>query len=158
VRKATPNGVDLERGLFTGRYRWEIGKVGIDSPGGWIAFSNGAAGYAFTERFNVFPDGEYPDGGATVECWTVGKGRVANLDYEKSEIYLMETEILSPLYRFEPGESRSFIIQWGACRCPGAVIEASDAGCTTRALKIEPDGEYAAHGASVYDPGDLTPV
>jgi hypothetical protein len=103
---------DLEQGLFMGRYQWEIGKVGIDSKAGWVAFSNMTSGYAFAERFVVFPGQDYPDGGATVECWTVGKGRVANLDYEHSDIYLMETEILSPFYSFAPGENRSFRIEW----------------------------------------------
>jgi len=28
----------MENQLFIGEYQWEIGKVGIDSPGGWIAY------------------------------------------------------------------------------------------------------------------------
>jgi hypothetical protein len=151
---------DPERGLFTGRYCWEIGKVGIDSNGGWAAFSNGGAGYAFAEHFPVSPGGEYPDGGATVEFWTVGKGKVANLDYERSDIYLMEMEILSPLYHFQPGESRSFTIQWGACRCPGPVLAANDAGCTGRSLIAEPERTFVRFTGAfgVYDPGDLSLV
>ena len=56
-----------------------------------------------SSAFAYVPDGEYPDGGATVECWTVGAGQVANLDYADSGIYLMETEVLSPLSTIAPG-------------------------------------------------------
>ncbi len=95
-----------ERGLFKGQYLWEIGKVGIDSNAGWIAFSQGSAGYAFAERFGYEEGAEYPDDGVTVECWTVGAGQVANLDYGETEIYLMETEVLSPLRTIAPGDQR----------------------------------------------------
>jgi hypothetical protein len=149
--------VDLERGLFVGRYRWEIGKVAIDSQSGWISFCNEAAGYAFVERFKVFPGEGYPDRGATVECWTVGRGRVANLDYETSNIYLMETEVLSPLYDFQTGESRSFSIEWGASRCPGVVIDVGEAGCTAR-FEIEIAGDIVRLSGAfgVFDQGILS--
>jgi hypothetical protein len=59
--------VDRDQGLFVGTYRFEIGKVGLDSCGGWIAFANTATGYAFVERFTVEPDGEYPDATASFD-------------------------------------------------------------------------------------------
>lgn len=150
-------GVDLDKRLFIARYLWEIGKVGLDSPGDWIAFSNAAAGYAFAARYPFFPRADYPDQGATVECWTVGKGKVANLDYAHSDIYLMEAEILSPLITFSPGQAYSFTIQWGACRCPGPVIESNSAGCISRALQAEAvDGYIMLSGAfGVFDLGRL---
>jgi hypothetical protein len=149
--------VDTENGLFVGRYLWEIGKVGIDSPAGWIAFSNTAAGYAFAEQFTVFPGVEYPDQGATIECWTVGRGKVANLDYEQSQIYLMETEVLSPFYSFKPGEERSFQIEWGACCCAGQVVDVSKAGCVHRPLAVErvQDGLKLSGSFGVFDVGRL---
>lgn len=134
-------GVDNEKQLFIGQYMWEIGKVGIDSSRGWIAFCNSAQGYAFTEQFTYFPEKEYPDQGATVECWTTGRGTVANLNYENSHIYLMETEVLSPLYTFRPGETRSFQITWGACRCEGQVVDVNKAGCVHQSLKATPKSE-----------------
>ena len=70
-------------GLFEAPYQWQIGKVALDSPAGWIAFANQAAGAAFTISFDVVPGADYPDGGATVEVWTVGAGEVGNLDYEQ---------------------------------------------------------------------------
>lgn len=150
-------GTDPQRGLFVGRYQWEIGKVGIDSQAGWVAFSNAAAGYAFAERFDVTPGAQYPDGGATVECWTVGRGRVANLDYEKSQIYLMETEVLSPLYDFEPGQSRSFRVLWGACRCPAPVTAVTEAGCMAEPLSVEVQDGWAHLRAAggAFETGEL---
>jgi len=150
-------GIDSDNNLFIGKYLWEIGKVGIDSPGGWIAFINNASGHAFAERFQYYRQGVYPDEGVSVECWTVGKGEVANLDYEESEIYLMETEVLSPLYEFEPGETRTFTIEWGVCRCPGPILAVSEAGCVGQSLSIDSDRpDHHIKGVfGVFDPGDL---
>ena len=32
-------------------YRYQVGKIGLDSPAGWIATVNGEAGTAFVQRF-----------------------------------------------------------------------------------------------------------
>lgn len=120
---------DLQNGIFRATYQWKIGKVGIDSPGGWIAFSNTSQGYSFVEMFEYVPGGVYPDDGATVECWTVGAGVVESLDYSESGIYLMETEVLSTIREIQPGDSTGFLIEWGACRCPGEIREVSGGGC-----------------------------
>ena len=149
--------VDAEKQLFVGQYQWEIGKVGLDSPAGWIAFSNRAGGYAFAARFTYFPNAEYPDQGATVECWTVGRGKVANLNYEASQIYLMEAEVLSPLYTFQPSETHSCRIEWGACRCAGQVVEVNEAGCVHQPLAVEAvqDGLKLTGSFGVFDAGRL---
>ncbi|MGE5603412.1 MAG: hypothetical protein ACM30E_10190 [Nitrososphaerales archaeon] len=150
--------VDPGQGLFFGSYQFEIGKVGLDSRGGWIAFANTATGHAFAERFAVEPDGDYPDGGADVECWTVGRGRVASLSYDESSgPFLMETEILSPFRHMAPGASASFDIEWGACRCAGPILEVSGAGCTSRPLQVSREGERATVTGTfgVFDVGEL---
>jgi hypothetical protein len=144
--------------LFRGSYRWEIGKVGLDSRGGWAAFHNATAGQAFAARYTPEPGAEYPDDGADVEFWTVGRGKVANLDYEQAGIYLMECEILSPLRRIAPGESTSFRIEWGACRCPGPVVDVTAGGCASRKLRAERQGSDVVRltGAfGVFDVGTL---
>lgn len=127
--------VDHDRDLFIARYQWEIGKVALDSLGGWIAFNQGTDGYAFVERFAVEPDADYPDDGATIECWTVGAGQVANLDYSATSIYLMETEVLGPLRTIQPGEATSFSLTWDACLCPGPIVDVADAGCVAVPLQ-----------------------
>ena len=35
----------------------------------------------------------------------------------------MEVEILSPFQPIEPGQAASFRIEWGACRCPGPIVD-----------------------------------
>lgn len=152
--------IDAERSLFKAQYLWEIGKVGIDSTAGWIAFSQGSAGYAFAERFAYEDDGEYPDDGVTVECWTVGAGQVANLDYGATEIYLMETEVLSPMLTIAPGASESFAIEWGVCRCPGPIVDVTDAGCVAEPLEAAMEGSYCRLTGSfgVFDIGELALV
>lgn len=148
----------VENGLFVAPYRFEIGKVGLDSRGGWIAFANTAAGYAFAERFAVEPDGDYPDAGADIECWTVGRGQVATLSYdETSGPFLMETEVLGPFRDIAPGASASFDIEWGACRCDGPVLDVAEAGCVSRPLAVAlAEGQAALNGAfGVFDVGRL---
>ena len=154
--------LDRNQGLVVADYAWEIGKIGSDAcapdgQSGWIAFSNTTLGFAFTERFPVFPGEEYPDNGSTVECWTVGKGKVANLDYEHSGIYLMETEVLSPFYTFQPGESHSFQIEWGACRTAGRIVDVQPGGCASQKLSAQPvSGEVRLTGSfGVFDSGQL---
>jgi hypothetical protein len=129
--------VDHEKGLVVVPYRWQIGKIGIDSPGDWIAFCNTAEGYAFTTHFQVQPNVEYPDGGATVEVWTVGAGKVGNLDYETSSIYLMETEVLSPLMSIPPGETVTMSLDWSLCRCDAPVMRASRIHAAVQPLEVE---------------------
>jgi hypothetical protein len=134
--------VDHTNRLFLGSYQWEIGKVGLDSRDGWAAFANKATRQAFAARYTPQPEGEYPDGGAGVEFWTVGRGTVANLDYEHSDIYLMEVEILSPFQKIEPGQTASFQIEWGSCLCPGPIVDVTEGGCVGRKLMATRQGQY----------------
>jgi hypothetical protein len=134
--------VDAQHQLFSAPYQWQIGKVGLDSTAGWIAFSNPAAGYAFCERFTYEPGAEYPDAGSTVEIWTVGAGEVGNLNFAGSDIYHVETEILSPLRTLMPGEKTSFSLEWAAARAHGRVIDVAPGGLTTERLALQPAGAF----------------
>lgn len=150
----------VENGLFRAPYLWQIGKVGIDSDMGWVAFHNGSEGATFVERFAHAPRAEYPDGGATVECWTVGAGQVGNLDYADSGIYLMETEVLGPRRTILPGRETRFRIEWGACRSVGPVVRAgagADAGCVAIPLTATVTGKevYLKGSFGVFDKGRL---
>jgi hypothetical protein len=154
--------VDRSQGLVVADYAWKIGKIGTDActsdgHSGWVAFANTAQGYAFTERFQVFPGEEYPDDGSTVECWTVGKGTAAGLDYAQRPIYLMETEVLSPLYTLQPGGSCFFQIEWGACRTGGRIVDVRQGGCSSQKLAAQPEaGQVRLRGSfGVFDEGNL---
>jgi hypothetical protein len=69
----------------------------------------------------------------------------------------METEVLSPLYTIAPTASKTFSIEWGVCRCPGPIVDVSDAGCVAEPLKAEFDGEYGRLTGKfgVFDRGEL---
>jgi hypothetical protein len=149
---------DPTAGLFSAPYMWEIGKVGLDSTVGWIAFSNPAAGFAFVERFTHEPGGDYPDEGVTVEVWTTGAGEVGNLDFTGKDIYHMETEVLSPFRDIAPGETAYFAIEWGACRSNGPVVAVNPGGALTQALTLTPqtgDVVRLTCQGSVFAAGDL---
>lgn len=150
--------VDPANGLLTAPYHWEIGKIGLDSPTGWIAFNNATAGYSLVEQFTYQPSATYPDGGATVEVWTVGAGQVGNFDYDANPSYQMETEVLGPLTEIAPGETTMFSLAWGACRGTGPVLDVSGAGCLTSPFKLAPLADGFCRitlSGSVFDPGDL---
>lgn len=149
--------VDPQTGLFAAPYLWQIGKVGLDSPAGWIAFSNTTEGYNFVEQFIYVPGAPYPDGGATVEVWTVGAGQVGNLNYENSGIYLMETEVLSPFFTIEPGLSAGFTIEWASCRAGGMALAATEAGVVVEPLTARAESDYVLLSGQfgVFDAGEL---
>jgi hypothetical protein len=150
--------IDPTTGLFTAPYHWEIGKVGLDSSAGWVAFNNAKSGYSFVEQFTYQPGADYPDGGATVEVWTVGAGQVGNFDFEANPSYQMETEILGPLTSIAPGEKTAFSLDWGACRGTKPVIDVTEAGCLSAPLELEmlEDGYgRITMSGGVFDPGDL---
>lgn len=151
--------VDQSARLFTAPYLWQIGKVGLDSPGGWIAFANSTQGYAFTETFEYTPGADYPDSGATVEVWTVGAGEVGNLNYENSGIYLMETEVLAPMQTIQPGETTRFTLHWASCRCAGIIQDVTLAGAVIQPLRAAVRQDCFLHitGAfGVFDVGELS--
>jgi hypothetical protein len=137
--------VDREKGLVVAKYLWQIGKIGVDSPGDWVAFCNTAEKYAFVTRFQVQPGAEYPDDGASVEVWTVGTGKVANLDYENSSIYLMESEVLSPLTTIEPGETTHMLLEWGVCRCDAQVTAVGSIYAASHPLEFVKVGDDRIH-------------
>ena len=149
--------VDRTNGLVKADYLWEIGKIGVDTKGGWVAFTNPSKGCAFAELFKHFPGEEYPDDGVGVEYWTVGRGKVANLDYEQTSIYLMEVEVLSPYYQFLPGQVQSFDVVWGLSKVDGQVLNVLPGGCTTSPLKAAMSANIVnLSGAfGVFDAGEL---
>jgi hypothetical protein len=149
--------VSPDTGLFTASYLWEIGKVGLDASAGWIAFNNAAQGYAFVDQYPYYPGSEYPDGGVCAECWTVGRGKVGNLEYEHSSIYLMEAEVLSPMYTIQPGEAKQFGLTWGVTRLFGPVQQATEGACLAAPLSARRQGTelLIAGQVGVFEVGQL---
>jgi len=124
--------------LFSANYKRIVGKVGLDNSAGWVATVDGAAGYAFVERFAYFPGRKYPDD-ASVEFWMNGVGQyvIGDSIIEAKEDpvetpYLVESEILSPMAELKPGESYSFHLDWYAARIGGnyPVLDCTPFGVT----------------------------
>ena len=111
---------DYQRKLFRGHYNYLVGKVGIDSPGGWLASVDGKTGYVLVQRYKHFPGRRYPDD-CSVEFWINGAGSfiaakklVENQPNPEKTPYLFEMEILSPLVSLRPGQSYTFETEWEA--------------------------------------------
>jgi len=87
-------------------------KVGADSMAGWIAgFRDG---WLYVKRFPVYPDGDYADGGNSVEFWVDAAGT-------RTEI-----EPLSPKVKLQPGASYSFDERWDLRRVEEKITAAED--------------------------------
>lgn len=130
---------EIRPNLLGAQYLYRLGKIGVDSPAGWTAFVNRETDYAFCQSFPYSPAEEYPDGGATVECWTTGHGEpVGGLDFGALNLFHVEAEILGPLRRMAPGETQSLDIDWSVARCPGPIVEVTHAGCVNRPLAAAP--------------------
>jgi hypothetical protein len=87
-------------------------KVAADSMAGWIA--GFADGWLYIKRFPVYPDGDYADGGNSVEFWVDPAGT-------RTEI-----EPLSPKVKLAPGETYDFDEVWDLRRVDVQVGNARD--------------------------------
>ena len=127
-------------GLFALNYQGIVGKIALRSPCGWLAFADQRAEAVLCMQFPHEPDAEYPDGGATVECWTEMPGAPSPIPID-SPGHILEAEVLGPLRTMQPGEQTQLNITWSAARCPGPVLAVNDAGCTHHALTLRQAGE-----------------
>jgi len=87
-------------------------KVAADSVAGWIAGFHD--GWLYVKRFPVYPDGDYADGGNSVEIWVDAAGT-------RTEI-----EPLSPKVRLQPGDTYSFVETWELRRVEQEIRSARD--------------------------------
>lgn len=119
-------------------YQYQVGKVALDSAAGWVATVDGASGFVFVQRFAFEPGREYPDG-ASVEFWSSGRGtiRTGNQvltmpDDPHQTPLLIESELLSPLARLQPGESYCWHYEWCAAHLGGefSVVDCCQWGAT----------------------------
>jgi len=98
-------------GVLGVHYLGHVGKIGVASRAGWLAVVDQAAERALAVRFKVEPDAEYPDGGASVECWTESPGAPSPVLIQ-SPGYLLEAEVLGPLRVLQPGEHSHLALEW----------------------------------------------
>ena len=144
---------DYEKNLFSVKYDYRVGKVGLDSSAGWFAVVNGHSDHCFVGRFKWFDTASYPDK-ASLEFWLNGAGEFilngttfTNAPGAKETPYLMETEILSPLVQLDPGQEYRFDIDWFATRCPKPVIDMTPAAAVHQPLRVAIEqGRATLHG------------
>jgi hypothetical protein len=103
-----------EGGLIITEYQGVSGKIGADSPSGWMV---GVAGdLAYIKRFPKRRAGaSYPDKGSTVEVYTSDK----TLSY-------IEMEVLGPLVRLESGEETSYPETWALAKLSHPIRQRAD--------------------------------
>ncbi len=134
--------LDTASGLLAVQYRGIVGKIGVHSPAGWIAFADRAAGFALCMSFPYDAEAEYPDKGATVECWTESPGAPSPIPIS-SPGYILEAEVLSPLYTLGPGEVANQRLTWAAAACPAPIVDVNDVGCVHQPLAIDVSAGWA---------------
>ena len=131
-----------ETGLLAVQYRGMVGKIGVHSAAGWIAFADARSGFALCMQFPYQPDAEYPDNGATVECWTESPGAPSPIPI-RSPGYILEAEVLSPLYTLQPGEIATQRVIWSAAACPAPIVDVGEVGCAHQPLAVAVSGDMA---------------
>ncbi len=117
----------IEPGVLGIHYRGHVGKIGIASRGGWLAVVDQAAQRALAVRFAYEPGADYPDGGASVECWTESPGAPSPVPIQ-SPGYLLEAEVLGPLRTLQPGERSHLALEWWLAQGSGHVSQVSEGG------------------------------
>jgi hypothetical protein len=145
--------------VFGVEYAGALGKVGLDSQAGWVAYSDPGGDWVLVHQFSVVAGAPYPDAGATIEVWTHGPGVAAGVDFDQDHLrgHFMEMEVLGPLVDLAPGAESSADLVWAACRCPGPIVDVTRAGCTGRSLQLQRLGDawHVRGGFGVFAPGHV---
>ena len=149
--------------LLRVHYAYRVGKVALDSNAGWYAVVNGQKNIGFVETFKYFPEMEYPDH-ASVESWNEGPGRVSRGPYFQTLVddpqktpYFLETEVLSPYARLDPGEQTEFTVYWSPTSVTTPIVNTVWAGAISQPLSgVVKDSNITLRGAfGVFVPGEL---
>jgi len=133
---------DAAKNLMRVQYQYKVGKIGLDSPAGWVATVDGASGKVFVQRFVFEADKSYPEN-SSVEFWlnglgsfkAWGKDNVMPDDPVKNP-YVFESEILSPFAKLQPGESYTWKYDWYLTSIGAGKSEVVD--CTSAGVVAEP--------------------
>jgi len=119
-----PREIELRKKHVIIRCQGPATKIGGDSTAGWVAYARGRL--LFVKYFPYFPDGNYSDGGCSVEVYFNEQ--------------FAELEPLSPEVTLKPGESYSFPEQWVIIELDRAVNTHKDA---SKILKQIPPSPFA---------------
>jgi hypothetical protein len=147
---------DRKNGIMRVNYQYRVGKIGLDSPDGWLATVDQTDGYAFVHRFAFEPTKPYPDK-SSVEFWLNGRGEIKAYgkvmkmpDSPPANPYVIESEVLSPFASLKPGESYTYHYDWYSAKVPPRmpVVACSDVGVVCEPLKAKAaDGRLRLTGS-----------
>ena len=144
-------------------YLYRVGKVGLDSSAGWMAVVNGQKNIGLVENFDYFPEREYPDR-ASVEEWNDGPGIISRTSFDQTLAddprrtpYFLESEVLSPFAKLDPGEQYEFTVYWSPTSVPNPVHDAVWEGAVSEPLSAVVEGnQVTLRGVfGVFTPGTL---
>ncbi|MGA8103666.1 MAG: DUF4380 domain-containing protein [Candidatus Acidiferrales bacterium] len=144
-------------------YLYRVGKVGIDSDGGWYAVVNGQKKTCFVETFQYFPGQEYPDH-SSVESWNDGPGTIHRDPFDqilkddpKETPFFLESEGMSPYITLDPGQEHVFTIEWAVTDAMSPIADSRWVGVVSEPFSAVPAAKSVAlKGAfGVYRPGSL---
>lgn len=138
---------DYDAGMMRVHYQRRVGKIGIDSPAGWVATVDATDGYVFVHRFEHEPNKPYPDpDNSSVEIWMNGLGefvawgKVNQMPNDvKENPYIFESEVISPYANLEPGQEYNYDYKWYSAKIPTGtgVISCNEVGVICEPLKAE---------------------
>jgi hypothetical protein len=140
------DNIQYQRGVRPGvmgvHFQGIVGKIGIHNRRGWLAFADQQSGYALCFIFPYDPTAQYPDGGAVTEVWTESPRSPSPVPID-SPGYLLEAEVLTPLFTIQPGESVEYTMQWCAAYCPGPIVDVNQLGCIHEPLRLQMVNSWA---------------
>lgn len=127
-------------------YAYRVGKVAADSNAGWYAVVNGQKDTCMVETFKYFPGQEYPDN-ASIESWNDGPGHISRGPYyqtlpddPKQTPYFLETEVISPYAKLDPGQQYEFTVHWAPTRLPNPLMKTVWVGAISKPLSGKVSG------------------
>ena len=146
--------------LFRLDYAYRVGKVGSDNAAGWLAVTHQKSGHLYAHTFPPLTDQEHPDG-ASVEFWASGGGEIKLADktvaMSAAEPVLIESEVLSPFAKIEPGQRYAYATKLHLAHGVGPVVNVTDAGA-----QLTPLYRCPTHGCmgkiAVFCDGELTTI
>lgn len=140
-----PQVTSLSDNLLEVRYQYLVGKIGMDTDAGWLAYVDIVLGKVLVLFYDAFADGKYPED-TSIQLWTAGQGLVYSRsvitphvnDKDLNPPYL-EMEVLSPLKSLRANESMSFSYEMATCSIPQGMSpqKVSVVAVIAQALNIE---------------------
>jgi hypothetical protein len=123
-------------GLFCLHWLPLENEVWLDSPAGWLAVVDAAAGYGMIEKFHYVSGGDYP-GKATVIFYK--NGSIVHLDEQgfpalappngETPVRYMEAELNSPVVSLAPGETYAMDTEWRPVHIKKPKADAAPIAC-----------------------------